>query len=470
MAFRACGIDFGTTNSSAALCSNGQVRVLQLDDLNDNPYSLPSLVYISRSGEEIIGRRAAQTFIERNVDREVLLRQVKLETAVEAYVGSEPDKSEGYKPRDEMYEGREAMFAHVTLEVNSPGRLFQSIKSMLRFPDFKGTEVFGTHYQIEELVSLILKEIRNKVCLESGEEIDTVVLGRPVCFAKRPEEDEVAERRLRRAAELAGFREVVFFYEPVAACVEYAVRTDMRQRLMVVDIGGGTCDVCVMEFGGGAGAAERLAESRILGVAGVPIAGDVLDRELIRAKVFPLLGSRSRYGPSKLPMPQNIYNSLLDWQNLYKLNTEETLNWLIAVESSSTHPEAIRMLRTFIQRNYGYPLVRKIEQAKKTLSEEWETHVEFRTESIHLQMPVTRSEFTHIIEPVLDDMLECIKEAEANAGITPEGIDLVLTTGGTCLVPAVRHMLVSRYGDEKLLHRDTFTSVAAGLAIVAQYI
>ncbi len=185
-----------------------------------------------------------------------------------------------------------------------------------------------------------------------------------------------------------GIKNLGYIFSGLASSMAVLTPTEKELGVVLVDIGGGTCDVCVMEFGGGAGAAERLAESRILGVAGVPIAGDVLDRELIRAKVFPLLGSRSRYGPSKLPMPQNIYNSLLDWQNLYKLNTEETLNWLIAVESSSTHPEAIRMLRTFIQRNYGYPLVRKIEQAKKTLSEEWETHVEFRTESIHLQMPV----------------------------------------------------------------------------------
>jgi len=143
---------------------------------------------------------------------------------------------------------------------------------------------------------------------------------------------------------------------------------------------------------------------------------------------------------------------------------------LIAVESSSTQPEAIRALRTFIQRNYGYPLVRKVEHAKKTLSSLDETQVEFTTEFLRLALPVTRTEFTKIIEPVLEDMLECAKEAESAAGLAPEDIDLVLTTGGTCLVPAVREMLTTRYGAEKILHRDTFTSVATGLAIVAQYL
>ena len=70
------------------------------------------------------------------------------------------------------------------------------------------------------------------------------------------------------AANLAGFKEVMFFYEPVAACVEYAIGTERKQRMMVVDIGGGNCDVCVMEFGGAREASARLSESRILGVAG----------------------------------------------------------------------------------------------------------------------------------------------------------------------------------------------------------
>ena len=53
--------------------------------------------------------------------------------------------------------------------------------------------------------------------------------------------------------------------------------------------------------------------------------------------------------------------------------------------------------------------------------------------------------------------------------LAPDQIDYVLTTGGTSLIPAIRQMLEERYGAQKILHRDTFTSVATGLAIVAQY-
>jgi len=363
----------------------------------------------------------------------------------------------------------EGIFARATVEVNLPGRLFQSLKSQLRHRGFRGTEVFGRKYQIEELTAAILVRMKQAVDEAAGEPVDSVVLGRPVRFSEDPAEDAVAERRLRVAANLAGFKNTTFFYEPVAACVEYAIASDRQQRLMVVDIGGGTCDVCVMEFGGKHGAQERLAESRILGVAGVPVAGDAIDREIIRAKLFPRFGSRSRYGPSILPVPQFLFNMLLDWQNLYKLNTEETLNWLVAMEMSSTDPEAIRALHCLIRRNFGYPLAREVEAAKKRLSSEQATLIDLHKDEIQLSEKLERGEFSHIIEHTLDKMFESIQEAESQAESSPQDIDCVLTTGGTSLIPAVLQMLGERYGADRILQRDTFTSVAAGLAVVAQY-
>jgi len=466
-----CGLDFGTTNSSVAVSDGERVRVLELDSVNDSPTSLPSLLYITCDGEHIVGRAAANAFIERNVDREVKLEQVDLGIAIEGYVGSEPDKSEGYRPTDlsepQMQEG---VRARALVEVNSPGRLFQSLKSFLRHTAFRGTEVFGHNYQIEQLTAMVLEPMKAAADRAAGEPVTTAVFGRPVRFSKSKIEDDVAERRLRTAASLAGFEEVQFFYEPVAACVEYAVTTEHNERLMVVDIGGGTCDVCIMEFGRAQGAMARLAESKILSVAGVPVAGDAIDREIIRAKLFPHFGSLSRYGPSNLPVPQFLFNTIVDWQNLYKLHTEETINWLIAMEMSSDQPQAVRALRCLIQRNFGYPVAREAEAAKKRLSVDQETIMEIHKEAIQITERLERAEFAHIIEHTLHTMLRSIEEAEKGAGLGPKDIDYVLTTGGTSLIPAVQKMLVDRYGPERILHRETFTSVATGLAIVAQYV
>lgn len=464
-----CGVDFGTTNSSVALAANGDVRVLPADPLNDKPTSLPSLLYIARDGEQVVGRAAANTFIERNVDREVIVRQVELGVHIEGYVGGEYDNEYGAAPRKDGEAVPEAVTARAMVEVNAPGRLFQSLKTSLRLAEFRGTEVFGTHYQIEELTAAILQRIKRVADEAAGTSVESAVFGRPVRFSTRDREDEIAQRRLETAARLAGFKNVVFFYEPVAACVEYAARTDRKQRLMVVDIGGGTFDVCIMEFGGAQTAASRLAESRILSVSGVPVAGDAIDHEITRTKIFPCLGSRARYGPSNLRLPQYVFNTIIDWQNLYKLNTEETINWLIAAEMSTDEPQRIRALRALIQRNLGYPLAREVEAAKVRLSDDTATTIDFDRPDIHVHEPLERSEFRHIIEHMLEQMLDTIREAETAAGVAPGDIDSVLTTGGTSLIPAVRQMLADRYGPDRLHHRDTFTSVATGLALVAQH-
>ena len=465
-----CGIDFGTTNSSLAVADDRGVRVLPLDPQNDSPQSLPSLLYITNEQDIAVGREAANLFIDRNVDREVLLEQVDLGIQIAGYVGAEGDNEYGTAQNKDPSDVTEAVVARAMVEVNSPGRLFQSLKTALRLRQFKGTEVFGAHYQIEELTALILRKMKAAADADAGESVETAVFGRPVRFSTNDEEDRIAERRLETAAQLAGFKDVTFFYEPVAACVEYAVTNEQKQRLMVVDIGGGTFDVCIMEFGGARGAAERLSESRILGVAGVSVAGDAIDHEITRAKIFPRLGSRARYGPAQLRLPQYLYSHVIDWQNLYKLNTEETVNWLIAAEASSDQPEAIRSLRSLIQRNFGYPLAREVEAAKKRLSSESATHIVFDRDKISIDEPLERPEFGHIIEHMLEQMMACMVEAEKAAGIAPGDIDRVLTTGGTSLIPAVRSMLEQRYGADRLHQRDTFTSVATGLAIVAQYI
>jgi hypothetical chaperone protein len=114
-------------------------------------------------------------------------------------------------------------------------------------------------------------------------------------------------------------------------------------------------------------------------------------------------------------------------------------------------------------------MVRTVEAAKRRLSDEHEVPIELDNDQLQVAVTLNRTEFEDIIDEALEEMRASILEAEQNAQIGPQDIDLVLTTGGTSLIPAVRQMLFDRYGQEKLLQRDTFTSVAAGLAVVAQF-
>jgi molecular chaperone DnaK (HSP70) len=68
-----------------------------------------------------------------------------------------------------------------------------------------------------------------------------LVLGRPVTLSHNAEVDARLEERFRQAAILAGFEEVDFVFEPVAASVNVAGRTG--DTVLVFDFGGGTLDI-----------------------------------------------------------------------------------------------------------------------------------------------------------------------------------------------------------------------------------
>lgn len=464
------GVDFGTTNTSVAVADDHGSRALEIDPHNDAPTSLPSLLYMERNGDRVVGRQAAERYIERNTGRRVRARRIRINRMIPLVEGGEIDKE--HMPREGLIdpETRYGVVASAVVEARPPGRFFHSLKPHLSNRQFVNTKVFGQPYQMEELVAFVLEPVRQSVETSLGRVPDVVIFGRPVMFPGAPEDDAFAQDRLATAARIAGFRDVVFFYEPVAACLEYAVTGRDRQRILVADIGGGTCDVCVMSFEAGEGVRSRLRNSRILSVAGVAVAGNAIDREILRSVVFPRLGSKAVYGPSRLPMPASLFESLLDWQQMYALNTEEILHWLAAAEASCDQPEALRALEQVIRRNLGYRLAREAEQAKKRLSMDPETVLSLLFEGLHVEERLDRDRFAHLIEEELAAIEACLVEAETRAETRPNDLDLVLATGGSSLVPAIRDLLVRRYGPERVVAREAFTSVATGLAIAARFL
>jgi len=102
------------------------------------------------------------------------------------------------------------------------------------------------------LIAIYLREVRQRVEAETGQAADSVTLGRPVNFAGSGVEasNQRAENRLRRAAEIAGFHDVTFELEPVAAALHYELTAEKPQNVVVFDFGGGTLDITVMHIGG----------------------------------------------------------------------------------------------------------------------------------------------------------------------------------------------------------------------------
>jgi hypothetical chaperone protein len=435
------GIDFGTSNSSVAVCDGGSVRLLPLDAHARDAQVMRSLLYITRDGEIVAGQRALDLYTEQNTGREVILER--------RYLG------EVKMVFSDMVVVKDA-FAMV--DVNEPGRLFQSLKRFLPVTSFKKTNVFGTEYRLEELVATMAREMLRAAEAALGQRIDRLVAGRPVRFSEDPAKDETARRRLEEAWRLAGVDQVWFVEEPVAAAHHYAAEAQLAPgtRFLVFDFGGGTLDITV------ARATGRAVD--VLATGGVPIGGDLLDSRLMETRIAHHFGRGAKYRDG-LPVPSHLFTRLRSWQSIVELNRPDLLTLIRDAGRTSDRSHDLENLETLVTRNYGLALFRAIEEAKIALSTGDAAEIRLERDRLRVVQEITRAEFEAAIAVQLRDARKCTLTALAEAGCDPEEIGLVITTGGSSLIPAFRSMLHEALPRAELAATGTFTSVAAGLAI-----
>ena len=355
---------------------------------------------------------------------------------------------------------------YVFVDVLSPGRLFLSIKSGLRDESYLGTIVGQFYYPLEDIISLYLTVTKTRAEKQLGRELKQVVLGRPVRFAFEPEHDELAQRRLLDAALRAGYEEVWFQYEPVAAAYDYAQTISQTENVLVFDFGVGTLDVTVMRLEPGGKGHE------ILATGGIPVAGDVFDQKMTRAKLPKHFGEGSHYSTEhkKMPIPGWIYDIFSDWQRLLELQYPENREILDEIAKTAHRPREIAALQKLVGDNYGLQMFDSVEQAKRRLSEDMGTLIHFNGPGFNIRQMVTRTEFETIIRKEVQAIDQHLDEMLAESGLTADEIDSVIRTGGSAEIPVFKTMLLSRFGPEKVRAVDTFSSVTAGLGICARQI
>jgi hypothetical chaperone protein len=415
------GLDFGTTNSAiAAVAPNGTARLATFAEGDGQTATFRSILYIDPEA---------------------------------------PGES-GLPPR--VSAGPAAI--REWLETGGRGRLIQSIKAHLASRNFTTTNLFGVQYRLEDLIALFLRALRRAAIEQLGDPGHAVVVGRPVHFsgARTPEDDAFAEQRLRTAVQQAGFEEVVFALEPLAAATQYQQRLDHEELVLIGDFGGGTSDFSLVRLGPNG--------STILGVDGVALAGDAFDARLIRHLAAPGLGAgslrRTPFG-NELAMPGWIYERVERWDQLSFLKSRDTLETLRTLRHESLEPEKIDALMHLVDDDLGFRLHGDIEGTKRTLSTE--THAAFRFDAppIALGSNVTRIEMEAWIAPVVDAIAGCVDRLFATANVPPAEVATVFLTGGTAFVPAVRRLFAERFARANLRGGDELTTVAKGLALRA---
>ena len=412
------GIDFGTTNSSIALATENGVQMLRFAD---DRLSSRSILYLEKSKRGMLSSSGA--------------------TAIERYLA-----------------------AH--REGDRPGRLIQSLKSYLTSRTLTGTEVFGRHYLLEELVSRILSDLRLHAEQQFGFPIRHATVGRPVRFvgAETEADNAFAAERLRAAFLRAGFESITFEFEPLGAAYSFQARERQtsRQTILIGDFGGGTSDFSILELGAN-------GERKVLGTFGLPFAGDAFDAKIVRKLVSPALGSESlARGTKAIPaVPAWIYANLERWHYLSFLRTRNVLDLLTTARKRALEPEKIDALLAIVDEDLGYQLHQAVQRTKTALSQSDTADFIFAgpdAGSVELRTRVSRSDFENWIAPELTQIAAAVDSLLTQTTLAPEKIDRVFLTGGTSFVPAVRRIFESRFPN-RVVTGDEFTSVAQGLAL-----
>jgi hypothetical chaperone protein len=374
-----------------------------------------------------------------------------------------------YFPNAERcYYGEEALRRYA--ENGLEGRLLRSIKKHLPSRSFLGTYIDDRPMLVEDLVAAILREMRVRADTYYATEVERVVLGRPARFASEDRDDAFAEQRLLTAAKKAGFSEVHFVPEPVAAAREFGTHEGADRIVLVADFGGGTSDFTVMQVG-----PRRFSKDDVLAIGGVAIAGDALDASIMRTKVSKNFGAEVTYkvplGSNVLTMPKMIVEQLCSPANLSILRRHDIADFLRNVRSWSVGPEdkqKLDQLQTLVDDALGFSIFEVIERAKRTLSSASVAGVDFDYPTIDVHERLTRDEFEDGSRRETEAILGCLDETLAAAGVAPSDVELVCCTGGTAKVPRIASEMRRRFGDDRVKDWKSFHSVVEGLAVVAQ--
>jgi hypothetical chaperone protein len=435
------GIDFGTSNSGVAVFDGGRVKLLHVDPKNVLPEVIKTVLYITKDYRTYLGQDAVENYYRDNVNRQ--------RRFVKKWAGEIEVRGADLFYVDDVF---------VYVDELKPGRLLQYLKTALRKDNYNGTQIFERYYSVGDLARTYLSLLKERAEDVLGETINAVTLGRPVKFSEIPELDHKAQETLREAAHEAGFKEVDFELEPIAAALYYEQSIKEPQNVVIFDFGGGTLDIAVMRLGD-----EK--NRKVYASGGVDIAGSDFDRTIIEKRMLSHFG----YGKVKHhPEIMQMVEAVPDWMALPELGTPINKNILEKAIHAKVAPVRLKALEGLIYNDLAFTFYNRVEAGKIALSNEGATIISLEDKDISLWELYTRAQFEADIQHYVADVEKVILDSIARSGLGVEEIDAVVKTGGSSNIPLFTGMLARLFGAEKVKESNSFSSVVAGLAIKAR--
>jgi hypothetical chaperone protein len=358
--------------------------------------------------------------------------------------------------------GRDAMSLYLA---GTDGRLMRSLKSLLGSALMQEHTAVGWGEQrYQDIVARFLGELAERARASVPGLGQRVVLGRPVHFVDdAPERDRKAQQGLEQAALAAGFREVAFELEPIAAAFDYERRLAHEAVALIVDVGGGTSDFSVVRLG-----PDRVRHadrsSDILATAGVHIGGTDFDRKLNVARVMPLLGF-GHVGPSGREVPNAIFLDLATWHLINFQYAPRVVSRIQALRSDYTDLQLHDRLMEVLRQRQGHRLASEVEQAKIACSVHGEpARIVLEEIEAGLAASLTPQQMGAELDDLLAKVVACAQECVRRAGTR---IDAIYLTGGSSALRTLQDRLSAQMPGVPLVQGDLFGGVAAGLAYAA---
>ncbi len=407
----AYGIDFGTSNSSISVAWNDGAEIGAVNDRGDT--FMPSIVYIDSTRNRLAG-----------ID------------AVDNYVRFATDPSRA--------------------------RIMSSLKSFLTDRSFQlTTTAWGERFTMPDLVAIILRELKRANDERLNANVERVVIGHPVLFAGAvgPGFESLQDHalaQLEQAARIAGFKEIEFLDEPTAA----SMGEDQTEGIvMALDFGGGTFDASIIDFSAEIG--------EVLSMHGAAIGGELFDTLLFDAKVARELNLDREYviNGKRMAVPGVLRNMRTLHEIIGMVGDDRVRRAFEYLNLAGDAPMAV--VEEIIYGGHAYNFFRAIENAKIELSSQRASTIRFRRPLIDISIPVQQGEFEALIEANIETIDFQVDRTLADARLDAKDVDLVIRTGGSSRIPAFVHRLEDRFGQEKLVERDAFTTVALGLGMRA---
>ncbi len=348
------GIDLGTSNSAAAVLSGGSTEIIpSAEGITLYGKAFPSVVAFTKDGQRLIGEPARRQAI------------------------------------------------------SNPERTVSGIKRKM------GTsytvEIDNKEFTPQEISAMILRKIKKDASDYLGEEVSDAIITVPAYF------NDNQRQATKDAGKIAGLNVRRLINEPTAAAVAYGLdKEGERMTIAVLDLGGGTFDVTIMEM-----------EERVFEV--ISTAGDTR------------LGGRD--------MDDKLVDYIVkDFKDKEGIDLREDKMALQRVKEAAE--KAKIELSSVLKTEINLPYVTATDSGPK-----------------HLDMEITRAKLEQLIHPVLKRLEGPIKKALSDASMKSKEVDKVILVGGPTRMPSVREKFAEFLGTKPERGIDPMECVARGAAI-----